>query len=60
MNKSELIEKLEAVSNMKTHFPLDRVWLCCDCDTVFEMGQDACPNCTSQSFVSLESMLERA
>jgi hypothetical protein len=35
------------------HVPLNRLALCLDCEECFEVGLDACPACSSASWVSL-------
>jgi hypothetical protein len=35
------------------HMPLSRLALCLDCEECFEVGLDACPACSSASWVTL-------
>ena len=35
------------------HVPLGRLALCLDCEECFELGVDACPACSSQTWVPL-------
>jgi hypothetical protein len=35
------------------HVPLNRLALCLDCEECFEVGVDACPACSSETWVPL-------
>jgi hypothetical protein len=35
------------------HVPLNRLALCLDCEECFELGLDACPACSSETWVPL-------
>ncbi len=50
--------KNEAVMR-PSHLALRRLALCLDCDACFEIGADACPACSSDTWVSLARFLER-
>ena len=44
----------------RVHLPLMRLGLCLDCEDCFEIGQDACPACGSETWMPLASFLETA
>ncbi len=35
------------------HVPLNRLALCLDCEECFEVGLEACPACSSETWVTL-------
>lgn len=45
---------------MRFHLPLMRLGLCLDCEDCFEIGQDACPACGSETWMPLARFLETA
>ena len=42
----------------RVHVPLMRLGLCLDCEDCFEIGQDACPACGSETWMPLARFLE--
>jgi hypothetical protein len=44
----------------RIHVPLMRLGLCLDCEDCFEIGQDACPACGSETWMPLARFLEAA
>jgi rRNA maturation endonuclease Nob1 len=41
------------------HVPLERVALCVDCETCFEISNHPCPACGSRTWVSVARLLNR-
>jgi hypothetical protein len=39
------------------HVPLNRLALCLDCEECFEVGLDACPACSSGTWVTLARLV---
>ena len=42
------------------YFPLRRLALCLDCEKCFELGAEACPACSSRTWITLSRLLEGA
>jgi len=45
-------------SGKKLQLPLDRLAMCLDCETCFEVGADSCPACGSRIWASLARFLD--
>jgi hypothetical protein len=45
-------------STARVHLPLRRLALCLDCDVCFEIGDDPCPACGSETWTPLARFLE--
>ena len=50
--------KASKTSTARVHLPLRRLALCLDCDVCFEIGDDPCPACGSETWTPLARFLE--
>lgn len=41
------------------HIPLSLAVLCADCNSIFAIGPEACPCCTSGTLIPVQSLIER-